>query len=179
VLEAIDKQRQNSIKAMIEGLHNLLIELRDGQRGCSFACGSMLLGSLMKYMHSNNLLSDLSLCPQAPFSGLSFVGTAAGIRLMKSPPWDELIDHGGSVGNAPGGFGGRNSPFGSSNTSKGSSLFGAVGGGGVFRDDGVLKSNNHSSRFHVCKLEDLIKPILDRVGSTMMGLKLELFSGYG
>lgn len=204
--EAIDKQRQNSIRAMIEGLHNLLTELRDGQKGCSFACGSMLLGSLMKSMHSNNLLSDLSLRPQIPFSGLSFEGTAAGIRLMQSPPWDEcLSDHGSSVGSAfgtgvgsafgasagsafgagagsafgtgVGGAFGTSSAFGNSNASRGSSPFGGFGGGGGFRDVGVPGSNNYGSRLHVCTLEDLIKPILDHVGLTMTGLKLELFSG--
>lgn len=93
------------------------------------------LGSLMKYMHSNNLLSDLSLRPQTPFLGLSFEGTAAGIRLMQSPT---LNDHLGDYG----------------------SMFGS---------DGSWSCG--------CKLEDLTKPILDRVGLTMTGLKLKLYSG--
>jgi hypothetical protein len=158
VLEAIDKQRQNSIKAMIEGLHNLLIELRDGKKGCSFACGSMLLGSLIKSMHSNNLLSDLSLCPQTPFPGLSFVGTAAGIRLIQSPSWDEcLSNHRSSVVTT----------FGISGAYGNSNVLGGFGAPNAFGNN-----NNYCSQFRECKLEDLIKPILDRVGSTMTGLKL-------
>jgi hypothetical protein len=172
--DAIDDQRQNSIKSMIEGLHNLLTELRDGKRGCSFACGSMLLGSLMKSMHSNNLLSDLSLRPQIPFPGLSFEGTATGIRLIQSPPWDERLgDHGSSLGTAFGNSG----PFRNMNASGSGNTFLLPFGGSSFQDVSAFGSNNHGSRWHECNLQDLVKPILDRVGLTMTGLKLELYSG--
>ncbi|KAF2789110.1 hypothetical protein K505DRAFT_328457 [Melanomma pulvis-pyrius CBS 109.77] len=173
IIEAIDDKRQNSINAMIEGLHKTLIELRDGQRGCSFACGSMLLGSLMKHMHSNNLLSDLSLHPQTPFLGLSFEGTAEGIRSMKSPLWSNPpSDHWNKSGNAFGSgttsWGGGTSSWGGGTSSWGSSSF-------QHADD--FRNNNHSSQLHVCKLEEIVKPILDSAGLTMTGLKLEFFNG--
>ncbi|KAF2183284.1 hypothetical protein K469DRAFT_635224 [Zopfia rhizophila CBS 207.26] len=93
IIDSIDERRQDVIKAIIIGLHSLLAELRDGKKGCSFTCGSMLLGSLMRYMHSNNLLSDLSSRPQSPFLGLSFEDTANGIRSMVSPLWTDQLSY--------------------------------------------------------------------------------------
>ncbi|KAE8310612.1 hypothetical protein BDV41DRAFT_544493 [Aspergillus transmontanensis] len=84
VFFAINLRRTDAISTIISTLTKLRDELLNGIHGCSFECGSIMLGALTKHMHSNALLSPQ---PQYPYKGLNYNGLMETVREFKSPLW--------------------------------------------------------------------------------------------
>lgn len=59
-------------------------ELVKGSLGCSFLCSSLLLGVILKEMHSWKLSF---IHPSVPFTGLSVAYVLTCLRTMHSPPY--------------------------------------------------------------------------------------------
>jgi hypothetical protein len=81
-LETLERKRQELIDRILSALHELATNLRDDKDGCSFDCRSMLLGALIKQMHSRGLHSPR---PIEPFLGFSFDSIVKSVSEMSSP----------------------------------------------------------------------------------------------
>ncbi|KAI1847290.1 hypothetical protein JX265_013989 [Neoarthrinium moseri] len=84
IVDAINNERQESIRRILMSLHTILGELRDGQPRCSFECSSILLGALTIGMQRNGFLhAEID----SSFPGLSVESTLKTALAMQSPRW--------------------------------------------------------------------------------------------
>ncbi|KAH8889906.1 hypothetical protein GQ53DRAFT_184308 [Thozetella sp. PMI_491] len=92
IVAYVDQQRQEALEEIISGLHGLLVQFYM-RTECSFACSSILSGSLARQMHANRILHPK---PIRPFAGESIAGMSAIVRVFHSPTWrasDSYYEH--------------------------------------------------------------------------------------
>jgi hypothetical protein len=96
--DEMDLARYQAIESIVEGLHALLKDYRSATyvcptrgSGCSFACGSFLLGALSKGMDAMGLLYPR---PEVPFEHVSFNKLCDDVQNMHSPSWREYYSKG-------------------------------------------------------------------------------------
>ncbi|KAM5467099.1 hypothetical protein MauCBS54593_005719 [Microsporum audouinii] len=100
VINTLDKRRTQAIESTISMLNQWQQDLTNNSRGCNFECRSMMLGALIKNMHSHDLLSPQ---PKAPFLGLSVQSLRNAVNSFRSPDWyckDRYRNHGDRCGNS-------------------------------------------------------------------------------
>ncbi|PKX96270.1 uncharacterized protein P174DRAFT_457082 [Aspergillus novofumigatus IBT 16806] len=84
VIDEMNRRRIDVISAVLSSLMEQRDSFLDGSRGCCFECSSIMLGALMKHMHSSGLLF---LEPAAPFPGLSYCQLLETVCGFRSPQW--------------------------------------------------------------------------------------------
>ncbi|ELQ37649.1 hypothetical protein OOU_Y34scaffold00588g7 [Pyricularia oryzae Y34] len=83
ITDRIDRLRREFIGDIVSSMNDLSLELKHGKAGCSYECSSMLLGALLKEMHTKGL----ELQSGSPLRGLSFASTMATALQIQSPSW--------------------------------------------------------------------------------------------
>ena len=81
----INAQKEDAMRQIGSSLRNLKLGLLNGKIGCSFECRSLLLGTLIKYMHDDGFLED---GVTTASEGRSLKATIQRVREMKSPSRD-------------------------------------------------------------------------------------------
>ncbi|KAF9889838.1 hypothetical protein FE257_006928 [Aspergillus nanangensis] len=84
MLEAMNNAREEGIANLLHILHEEQTAFLYDQKGCSFACRSMMYGALTKAMQCNGLNLPR---PEPPFHGLNYGGLVQKMISFESPPW--------------------------------------------------------------------------------------------
>ncbi|KAI1318488.1 hypothetical protein F5Y16DRAFT_117966 [Xylariaceae sp. FL0255] len=83
IVDNIDRQRLLYIDQIIDLLHGLLVDFRDGRNQCSFECSSILLGALMKELYDRGLEPKRD----SLYDGHSLVSLKLAVSSIRSPKW--------------------------------------------------------------------------------------------
>jgi hypothetical protein len=81
----LDGMRCDAIQKLLEGVHDLIGKLYEGQVGCSEQCVAMLLGTMMRGLRSAGLLATVEVPDQRPFNGVCFGELLASFRTIRTP----------------------------------------------------------------------------------------------
>ncbi|KAF5017087.1 hypothetical protein F66182_11034 [Fusarium sp. NRRL 66182] len=93
ILDKIEHQRFHVLDTLFERLYSLQEDLLQGKAGCSPACSSMLLGSLMRELRARGLPT---VKPTTPFDGWRVEDARSAIVGLSVPRWrvpGKMIDH--------------------------------------------------------------------------------------
>ncbi|CAN9252145.1 unnamed protein product [Alternaria alternata] len=81
----LDGMRCAAIEKLLGGVHELIGELYQGNKGCSDACSGMLLGSLQRGLWKTKLLDVVSEHHQRPFEGIGFDSLLGEMKKIGTP----------------------------------------------------------------------------------------------
>ncbi|RHZ49638.1 uncharacterized protein CDV56_102045 [Aspergillus thermomutatus] len=85
VCDAIDRSREDAIRAILDRLHDRVAGLRSDRVHCSYECDCVLLGALMKHMRRLGILAK----PPPPFEGIGLERLAKEAPGVVVPRWYE------------------------------------------------------------------------------------------
>jgi hypothetical protein len=84
LVRKLDGLRCDAIQKLLEGIHDLIEKLHNGQVGCCGHCVAILQGTMMWGLRATGLLAIAEVPDQRPFNGVSFGELLAGLRTIRT-----------------------------------------------------------------------------------------------